>query len=52
MIENLTCEGLMRKPNLFKEMFSNAGLPYVELKELNLTVILESGLDKHRTIVE
>jgi len=33
-------------------MFSNAALPYIELKELNLTVIIECGLDKHRGIVE
>ena len=52
LIESLTCEGLMKKPNLFKEMFNNAGIPYIELKELNLTVIIESGLDKHRAIVE
>ena len=52
LIENLTCEGLMKKPNLFKEMFTNAGLPYIELKELNLTAIIECGLDKHRGIVE
>jgi hypothetical protein len=29
----------MKKPNLFKEMFVNAGIPYIELKELNLNTI-------------